>query len=413
MVIASKSIIAAVALLAVGSAWAVDLFRVTATVNGDDTASRTFATAEQAINALRGDYLALLLPSYSSGAATELVIDYRGMRIDAAYPQGSPSLTFRVDVLNIDLDFNGATRDQSRLQLRDYLKRGDALGRIIALLAATSPVDPVAGNPASLQTRMVATRYRRDFSNLASESSAKSLGGGTGAATAAGGATPAPSSARAEVGRYVSNGLTSLTVGLPFSHAFDTSAERPLSLDGELQLTRIEGTTTYGGQFGLSYRVRANERWYLVPAASAGITGSRDLGSAGTIAAASLTSAVRLVESADFTLWMGNAVNWTRTLDTSIGGLHANPKLSNTAITNGLQFSFMPGVMMSGRWVELSLSDSRYRGSRLYDRRYNELGVAVVQARRTELAGSTMRFELSYLDATNSRGWAGRVHITF
>ena len=258
---------------------------------------------------------------------------------------------------------------------------------------------------------MVAGRYQQDFTNLVLMLMAKAQGGQVDTPVQT--RPAAHSTLQPAVSRYSSDGLSSTTVALPFSHAFDTSPSRPLALDGELQYLDAEGAVTYGGQLGLSYRQAMNERWYLVPGASFGMTGSRDLGTIGSIISASLTSAFRLVDAADFTLWMGNGVNWSSTLETSYGDYHSDPEIRNWAFTNGLVLSVMPGGLLRNQWVELSFTDSRYQGSNLYDERYDEIGIALVHARRSELAGAVMRLELSYLDATNSRGWAARFHISF
>lgn len=406
MVIAFRTRLVAAAMLLAGNASAADLFNVTATIGGSDSGSRSYTTAEQVLNSIGDDDLRLLAPSYAGFEQAVVSINYRGMQALASYELRATELQLEIPVLGISETFAGGTRAESRRLLRAYLRDSDTVGRIMRLLAATSPADPIAGNPASLQSHLVMERYRRDFSSLASELSARGLGWPS---DAAGGA----SAVRPKISRISREGITSVTVGLPFSHAFDTSPQRPLSIDGELVRVDTEGTVTYGAQLGLAYRVQLNPDWYLVPGASIGVTGSRDLQTTGSMVSGSLTSALRLIDRADYALWMGNALNWTRTLPAPIGEYRADPHLRNWVLTNGLLLSLAPGSLMRDRWVEVSLSDSRYHGSDLYDRRHNEIGVAMVLARRSAFAGTTMKFELSLIDSTHSRGWGARFHLMF
>lgn len=393
--------ICAAALLATGVAHAAEPFRVTITVADNApppvTAHRSFDNARQALDALRRTEIASLVPGYTGSERAGFVIDYRGMRVDGVYPADSTALNFRIDALGISERFAGATRDESRDQLHDYLVSGDVLSRILAYLAAVSPVDPLAGNPASLQTRMVRGRFLRDFGALA-------RGGAEPAAGAA-----LPMSAAPEVARHSADGLRTLRVDLPFSVALGEAPARPLTLDGELQLTDAAGARSVGAQAGLSWRLPMNEQWTLVPAASLGATASRDLGGAGMLAAASLTSALRLLDRPDMALWLGNGLTLTRTLGAALGEYGANPHLHNQVFTNGLLLSLLPGSLLRDQWVELSFTDSRYRGSDLYDRRYDEIGAAWVHRQGT----TTWRVELNYLDATHSRGWGARLHASF
>ena len=49
----------------------------------------------------------------------------------------------------------------------------------------------------------------------------------------------------------------------------------------------------------------------------------------------------------------------------------------------------------------------------MYDERYDELGVAIVRARRADGGPATMRAELNYLDTQHSRGWGIKLGLTF
>ncbi len=416
---------------------AADLFSVTAVV-GADTRTVHPQTAQQLVDAVRDQDLKLLVPSYTGSEAASLTVDFRGQLIQTAFPTaGSTRLDLDVPGLGITRSFVGATRQQSREMLRDFLKTSDAMGRIMKALARSSAVDPVAGNPASLQTRLVAGNYNRHFRLLASERTARDLGIQPQAQAQA--AMPillasaadeppaiaplvidkADSATMVELdaARYTAAGRASVVANLSFSHALPTAPDRPLSIEGDLQHADVDGATSIGGTLGMAYRMRVKENWYLVPSVSVGAVESRDLGSAGTMVSASLTSAWRLARGSDYIVWIGNAATLTQTVNASIGGYSFDPKLRNLVLTNGAVAYLTPAALGRNQWLEVSLADSRYTGSAIYDRRYDEMGIALVRSRRSSggpgRGPATLRAELNYLDTTHSKGWALRLRATF
>jgi len=411
---------------------AADLFRVTAVI-GTSTGTASFTTVQQTFDGLREDRLQALVPTYTGVEAAAMTIDYRGLAMSAAFPiVGNPRLDLVIPGAGISQSFVGASREQSRQMLRDYFKNGDTLGRVMKLLAQETPTDPIAGNPASLQSRMVRSSYEQHFRALASAQGGRSLGREQAAAherpvllASADGEPPTlgrPADAPADrsrlsvdlkLARFSGSDRSSTMVTLPYSLALGSGAEQPLSIDGDLQYTEFERTRTYGGSIGLAYRVRIDERWYLVPSASVGGTGSSDLGSVGTVVSAALTSAFRLLERPEYSLWMGNALNLLQTVKTSLGSYSFDPQLRNLAVTNGLVLSMTPSAIWQNRWLEYSFVDTRYSGSSLYDQRYDELGVAIVQAGRADDWPTTMRAELNAFGSEHSRGWGLKFGLTF
>lgn len=110
---------------------------------------------------------------------------------------------------------------------------------------------------------------------------------------------------------------------------------------------------------------------------------------------------------------MGNAVNYLRTLKSSVGSYSADPKLENIAFVNGLVLS--TPLLSLGRnfWIEYSVADTRYTGSDLYNRRYDEVGVAIARSGSVSSKENYLRAGLSYLDAPHSRGVMFNFHYTF
>ena len=411
--------------------WGADAFNATAGV-GTQTASIGFKTAEQAFDSLRQPNLSALVPAYTGVQVATVAIDFRGLALRTEYPIfDNPTLILNIPSLGISRTFIGATREESRILLRDFFRNGDILGRIMKELAKTSPVDPVAGNPNSLQSRMVAQTYERGFRSLVTEFGAQTADSGKAASERSrwlvaatgdipglgngGGGTAPTSSASVGLGvaGYRQAGLSSNGVSIPFDYSLATERGRSLSLEGDFQYTDTQGAQTYGLNVGAAYRFGVNDRWYLVPSANFGVTGSKDLGSLATMVSASLTSAARIYRHFDTTIWMGNSVNFSRALKTSIGDYSFDSKLQNVAFVNGLLLSTPLAAAGRNFWVEYSVTDTRYTGSELYNRRYDEVGVAIVRSSGRLGNESYLRAGLSYLNGSQSKGVRLNLHYAF
>lgn len=407
---------------------AADAFGATAVV-GPQTASVGFTTAEQAFDSLRQQNLSSIVPAYSGVEVASIAIDFRGLPLAVSYPiANDPRLALNIPSLGISRTFFGATREESRKLLRDFFKNGDALSRIMKELAKTSPVDPIAGNPNSLQSRMVSGTFERSFRSLVARFTAQSFGGvptasekstwmvaaagesiaGVGRADSSSAQTPS-ASVGFELAGYRQADLRSVGATAPWTYSFPPNPDRPFSLEGDVQYTDTQGAKTYGLTVGAAYNFRMSDGWYLIPSSSFGLTGSEDLGALGEIVSVSLTSAARLYKSAGATLWMGNAVNYLRTLNASIGSYSSDPRLANAAFVNGFVLSSPLASLGRNYWIEYSLADTRYTGSDLYNRRYDELGVSIARSN----SSSYLRAGLSYLDGTHSKGWMFNFHYAF
>ena len=101
-------------------------------------------------------------PDYTSNSAVLARVDLRGIDLEVEYHQNSSVLIVRIPSKNFEVRFEGANRNQSQEQFEDWLK-GDfdsltapsvKLTTLLHIVVANSPVEPVAGNPNSLLTRM-------------------------------------------------------------------------------------------------------------------------------------------------------------------------------------------------------------------------------------------------------------------
>jgi hypothetical protein len=410
---------------------AADVFTTTVVVN-QQTASRGFDSAEAAFDALGQSRLSNFVP-YTGVEIVNGLVDFRGLPLGISFPVfGGAQLQLNIPTLGISRTFFGETREESLDLLEDYFKNGDQLDRIMKELAKVSPVDPIAGNPNSLQSRMVAGTFERSFRSIVSKVTAMDPRRRVAATqdswwkvAAAGADVPLPERTGAVAARtpsvsvgltgatYKQAGLRSNTVIVPLSYAFPPDPARPFSLDGELQYTDAEGAKQYSVTLGGSYRIGISDSWFLIPSANYGITGSDDLGSAGQMWSGSITSALRLYEGRGYTLWMGNGVSYTQSVKTSIEGYKFDPDLANVVFVNGLVLSTpMPGFG-SNTWLEFSIADTRFTGSDLFNRRYDEIGVAIARSSSSRTNPSYWKISLNYLNGSRSEGGSVNLQYNF
>jgi hypothetical protein len=377
---------------------AQDLYNFTATVNGKTT-RLGFHTAEQAIDALSGD-LASLIAGYTGQEPVFMQLDYRGLPITGAFPiafgNGSyTQLRFTIPSLGIDKTFTGADRDASAELLWDYLKDGNVLGQVSKRLAAVSAVDPVAGNPNSMMSQLVANDFSGAFdgaSRVVPDGGKQSGANLTGLGL--------------RFGQYRQAGAESRSVTLPLSYTIrsDVDPRRQLVFSMPISRTEVQGATSYYSGFGAAYRLPVNDNWTLTPSGNYAVTGSADLGSLAQMASASLTSSY-VFELGNKDLVIGNMVGWYRTLKFSHNGYSFDPGLSNVVYRNGAMLSVPLRLFGKAMAIEYSLIDTRFTGSELYLSNYHEAGITLGTNRSAASARSFLRAGATYLWSAKSKGF--------
>jgi hypothetical protein len=420
------------------SSFAVNLFDLTVNISANgvpiQSGSASANTAQEAFDLLQQQRLNSVTSRYSGTEVVNVDVGYRGLPVTLSYPiENGSRLDLAISDLGINQTFLGPTREDTRSQLREFFKHGDILGRVAKELAKSSPVDPVAGNPNSLESRMVALDFERSFRAFAtnirassddeqawnSQESAILLAANTQGPTTSDGPlrdrVKTPSTTLGlELASYRQSGLNSTSLTLPLTYAFAPEPRRPFSLSPYLQYTDTEGAKTYNLGIGASYRFRLTRRWHLTPSANIAVTGSPDLGSVGEIASGSLTSDYLLFRSGGgYALWMGNAVNYLRTLKVSGKGYSIDPQIDNTVFVNALVLATPLRGLGDNYSLEYSFTDTRFTGTSLFDRRYDEIGVALGTSRGAAGARRYLRAGLSYLNGSHSRGGALKVYYTF
>lgn len=396
-------IVSAVAPLA--PARAGDLFTVTVTSNGE-TNTAGFNTAVQVVDQFKQGELTQLVPGYTSTSIATGVVNYRGLTVNAGFLSNSTTLTFQVPSAGINQTFTGATRDDSATDLLDWLKTGGHYDDIMHELVAVSPSDPVAGNPNSLQSRMVADSFSSAFATAPS-------------ATAPAGPAPNSVAVGLEYGHFTGTNANADAITLPLGYAFNVGPDDRYRLSIDLPLTYVntQGAQTGAASLGIGLTVPITDNWSLTPRISAGATGSVDLGAVAALAAGSVTSAYKfLFDGYGFVI--GDMLGYSSSLNLQFGQYSFNPNIENGFTKNGVmlaiptsKFGFqIPHLPDSD--MQVFVTDTRFWGSKLYENNYQEIGFSVGSS-QLEVLGNDLRLGVSYIHAPKSNGITANFGFTF
>ena len=397
-----------VALLAPVSGEAAEPFTFFVSV-GAEQGSAGYSSAESLILAAQTGAIQALVPTYTASSQAEMVLGFRGLTINTFFPAGSQELSLSIPSLGISQLFLGATRDESASLMNDYFKSAGLLEQIASYLAANSPLDPIAGNPNSMMSSLVANDFNQtfnaEFSNIADPSDVATQSG--------------QSVSTAESRNYVGIGLsyTQMNMGLsdtrvrtttvPLSYTIrnDLDPRRQLTFRLPISLTDVEGAKVYNLGLGVSYRVPMSRSWSLTPSFNYAVTGSADLGSAAQVAAAAITSTYYW-RNQGYDLGMGNMLGYMTTMPFKYRNYSYDPNISNTVLRNGVLYS-RPTRMLGGKMhFEVALIDTRFFGTDLYSDNYQELKFTLGTTRAANLAATgVFRVGASLIHAPKDRGF--------
>lgn len=387
------------------SAAAAPIFQVTATTS--TTVTLGFTSAQDAIDVIGPNKLGQYVP-YTGVEAATIGLNFRGLPMTVAHPNGAgdPLLTLSIPSLGIAQNFTGATRADSQRLLSDFFKSGDVLSQIMRRLAEVSPVDPIAGNPNSLMSQMVANDFNNSFfgvgSNLAPPQASTND------------STPNLIGIGLRFGQYRQGSLTSQNLTLPLSYTIRSNIDprRQLILSLPISQTDAEGSKAYYVGAGAAYRFPMNDNWTLTPSFSYAVTGAPDFGSVSQIAAASLSSTY-VIPMKSYDLAIGNMVGFYKTLKFSANGYSFDPNISNTVFRNGVMLSTPISFMGRKMSIEYSLIDTRFTGTALYNEGYDEIGITIGTNKNAQSARSYLRGGISYLFSPQSKGFTVNIGYWF
>ncbi|MEM8554625.1 MAG: hypothetical protein AAGF71_07320 [Pseudomonadota bacterium] len=375
------------AILMLPSFATADLFSISLDVQGGASATESFQTIEDIVDLLEDtDGYDDINPDYTETSVATALLNFRGLEVIAEYPTAGPEVVFSIPALDFTQTFDdGTTRDDNGEAFADYIEDNvdGILQDIFSYLAAETPTDPVAGNPASLMTTMVVSDFAMG-SPIGAIGTALQPGPGV-----------APGEDRdrrggvggleARFANYSADGADVQAYTLPLSYGFAfQDSGRTLIVDLPVTFVDAEGTDSYSLSLGLGLGLPITPQWTLTPSARIGATGSVDLGAIGVISSVSLTSNYAF----DFGSWafdLGNGISYLSTIPIEVEDTEATYDLTNTVLRNGLGASRSLPFQILGDPVDVQLGviNSLFYGDELYIENSTEFTVAIASQRET------------------------------
>jgi hypothetical protein len=361
---------------------------------------------EDKIDALLGSDFDPLTDSF---AAT---LDLRGVPAFVAWdPSGGINLVFGVQGI-FEVEFQATTYEEALDQLEAWFKGDfesdlasqDALTLLLQALVAQSPVDPFAGNPNSLQSRMLSWDYR-----LGTEGPFTSGDDPLDPATNLVGLG-------VEYGHFKGGDFSGELLELPLGYRFNfRNPKWSLLMNLPLTASFTEGQWSVLASGALGAQYRPTDWWALTPLLRIGGAGSIDVGALGVLYGFTLTNHMRLYEWRGIQLTMGNMGGFTKSIDgIAVGDYTFSYDLTNPVLRNGgaLQGEFALLGRRTG-W-KIFGSNMLLFGDELFAESQNEVGaqlstIATVGEKPYEAIG----FSVSYLFAENYDALSLRLRFRF
>lgn len=361
---------------------------------------------------------------YNDRLAVSGLLDFRGLPIYGFYDANST--VFRISVPALDAEgevyqnrFVGATRQDSYNLFNDYLDDidGPEAERLVRLLlkslARYSPIDPLAGNPNSVQGGLVRASLDMSSSDSAIEQAAN------GGANTAGdpwimGANYSGGSS--DGGRY-----DFMRVDGRISRSFRLSegGRALLKFDMPISYSEVNGARAANAQFGVGVEFPLiAQRWSLEPRLGYGITASDQLGSLGHMISTTVASRFVLGGLGRGKLVIGNMVGYTSTMSTGFTGYNINPGLKNWAFRNGVAYDLPLKFRGFGRnaSARASYTLTNYAGDKLYYNQFHEMTLSLGIRGREESARNArdlIRLNLGLIKAGNYTSWSAGLGFRF
>lgn len=344
--------------------------------------------------------------AYTDTSIANTVTDFRGVNINVDYLTNGTTLTFSIPDLNYTREFTGATRSDSEDELIDFLEtNGDGiLTDILKLSVRASPVDPVAGNPGSIMSKMV----EADFSvgttvgpgNRFAPTSSRSIPAEDAEAAAEeDDGAPNLIGLQARFGRFATDDFDSTVVDLPLSYVIPLADPRyAVQLDLPLTFVEVNGAQSYAGSFGVGVRVPVLDNWFITPALRAGAVGSEEIGAAGILYSGSITSNFTF-NLGDFSFSIGNGITGLQTLPIDYDNTELDYDLTNFVFRNGVGVGGPIDYQVFGEpltW-EAAVVNTQFTGDDLYVENSTDISVSIgTAASRNGLTWDSFRLGLTY-----------------
>jgi len=365
--------------LASGSASARDLFAVVVTVGAETAAQSTNSFLDVGDFFAESNLLEHFPTGYDPGTTGySATLDFRGMIAAVSFDENSETFRFRVPALAIDLAFTGASRDLSVEEFEDWLKgkpveatNSEALStQLMRALVAQSPVDPVAGNPNSLESRM----FERDLDLGTLGPFLKDFSGDPER-------PPSLWKLDFDFGHFAAGPYGGQTYELDIAFGGNVNRRIALMADLGMMFSVTEGQALTGlGNLGLGLQGRIAENWNLALVVRGGVVGSIDVGGVGAMVSVSLVNHMGF-DFSDYRLEMSNMVGSAVSIDgIEIDGVGLEyDNLTNVVLKNGFSLYRELARLGGSRPLRarLFVTDTQFFGDDLWLEHSDEVGLGL------------------------------------
>lgn len=392
-------------------AFSADLFSLAIDVNGA-TQKEAFSSAKDLLDRFNNNGFQSIQNSYTDTSASIATIDYRSLPVLITTATNSQDVTLTINSIGFTKTFTGLTRNSSFTSLRNFFKTdgGEIIARMQKKLAEVSPVDPVAGNPNSLESTMASGSFDQAFTQPSSKIQTVSA---------------AASSSRSNglvalglrFGQYSQQGLTSQSLTLPLSYTY-RSFEKGGQLSINMPLTYGSVSSSAGTAktaqvgLGVAFRQPITNQWALTPAINVAVSGSIDLGSVAAMQSFSLTSQYSFNHEG-YDISIGNMVGLYNTLKIQTKDYSYDPRIKNTIYRNGIMVSHPISLLaQKDLALEVSFINTQFTGSELYNKWTNELGITLGTSKSSSRP-SYLRAGLTLLQGQKSHGVSANIGYWF
>lgn len=319
--------------------------------------------------ALSAPNLNELIPLYTPNSLTSFNFNIRGITALATFPSDSTTLFVQIPQVGTSEVFTGATRDASLALFKEFIRDGGNRHKIFKAYAKYSPIDPIAGNPNSLQAQMAQADYLTG--HLSPFSGCDSCWS----------AQPIVNQYQTGInaGRAFAKNFDTTAVTLPLRYSFSPDLKWAFIIDAPLTYLRNGGASSVVGSLGFGVRAPILHNWSLTSIIRFGSGGTLDLCTAGCFASAGLTSVYNYKVN-NFILSMTNYGGYFTTTNLWLTGINFTYHLHNYIFKNGLALTTCKGMTICNRTINFSLSfeDSCFTRDRLFIRHYDEVTISLI-----------------------------------
>ncbi len=359
------------------SSYAKQLYIAVITVDGSDTATEGTNSLISVTEFFDNTSLEDIFPDYTPNSSVSALVNFRGVGTVIEFEANSSELIFRIPGKDFEVRFDGETRDESQEQFEDWLKGEFAsaeaprksLTRLLQITVALSPVDPVAGNPNSLMTRMVIDDFNQGITGpfissknpLPGQKNNFSVGG--------------------EVGFFNAGPYDGETFSIPISYKWNMKRFPKLSLivDFPVLLTRTQTAWSYMGSLGLGFQYRPTKWWSLTPMARIGGVGSFDVGALAFPLSGTMTNYFHYQLPTTHLGWASQGGAITTIDGIKISGWDLSYELTNYVWRNGGDVLQEMDFKIFGNQAAFKffLNHTKFWGNELYLESFFDMGVGI------------------------------------